>query len=96
MGVLLGPTGGYIIGFILAAYIIGKLSEKAENTAKSRLLINALNMSIGVLVIYACGVFQLMLVAEIGPGTALALGSHSFYAGRNRKNCSCRIYCFNS
>ena len=30
MGVLLGPTGGYIFGFILAAYLIGKLSEKAE------------------------------------------------------------------
>ena len=58
IGVLLGPTGGYIIGFILAAYIIGKLSEKTENNARSRLLINAFNMSIGVLVIYACGVFS--------------------------------------
>ena len=81
IGVLLGPTGGYIIGFILAAYIIGKLSEKAENTAKSRLLINALNMSTGILIIYACGVFQLMLVAEIGPGTALALGVIPFLPG---------------
>ena len=43
--------------------------------------INALNMSIGVLVIYACGIFQLMLVAEIGPGTALALGVIPFLPG---------------
>ena len=35
IGVLLGPTGGYIVGFILAAYVIGKLSEKTENAAKS-------------------------------------------------------------
>ncbi len=81
VGVLLGPTGGYIVGFILAAYIIGKLSEKAENAASPGLLINALNMSIGVLVIYACGISQLMLVAEIGPGTALALGVIPFLPG---------------
>jgi len=81
MGVLLGPTGGYIFGFILAAYIIGKLSEKVENADKSGLFINALNMSAGVLVVYACGFIQLMLVAEIGPGTALALGVIPFLPG---------------
>ena len=81
LGVLLGPTGGYIVGFILAAYIIGKLSERNENTARSGILINALNMSIGVLVIYACGVFQLMMVADVGPATALTLGAIPFLPG---------------
>jgi biotin transport system substrate-specific component len=38
-------------------------------------------MSMGVLVIYVCGVFQLMLVAEIGLGTALALGVMPFLPG---------------
>jgi biotin transport system substrate-specific component len=81
IGVLLGPTGGYIVGFILAAYIIGKLSEKTENSAKSGLLINAFNMSAGVLVIYACGVFQLMIMADIGAGAALTLGVIPFLPG---------------
>ena len=81
IGVLLGPTGGYIFGFILAAYLTGKLSEKAESTGKSRLVVNALNMSAGVLVIYALGVSQLMLVAEIGLGTALTLGAIPFLPG---------------
>lgn len=81
IGVLLGPTGGYITGFILAAYVIGKLSEKAENADKSGLFINALNMSAGVLILYACGFIQLMFVAEIGPGTALALGVVPFLPG---------------
>lgn len=81
MGVILGPTGGYVIGFILAAYIIGKLSEKTEKTDKSGILINAFNMSAGVLVIYACGFIQLMYVAEIGPGAALALGVIPFLPG---------------
>jgi biotin transport system substrate-specific component len=81
MGVLLGPTGGYIIGFILAAYIIGKFSEKVENAGKSGLFINALNMSAGVLIIYACGFIQLMFVAEVEPGAALALGVIPFLPG---------------
>lgn len=81
IGVLLGPTGGYIIGFILAAYIIGKLSEKTENSSRSGLLVNALNMSAGVLVIYLCGVFQLMMVAKIGPAAALTLGVIPFLPG---------------
>ncbi|AKB76839.1 Substrate-specific component BioY of biotin ECF transporter [Methanosarcina horonobensis HB-1 = JCM 15518] len=81
LGVLLGPTGGYIFGFILAAFLTGKLAEKAEDTEKSGLAINALNMSTGILIIYALGVFQLMLVAEIGLGTALTLGAIPFIPG---------------
>jgi len=79
MGVLFGSTGGYIIGFILAAYTVGKLSEKVENADKSSFFTNALNMSAGVLVIYACGFIRLMF--EIGPGAALALGVIPFLPG---------------
>lgn len=81
IGVILGPTGGYIIGFILAAYVIGKLSEKTENNSRRRFVINAFNMSIGILVIYTCGVFQLMMVAEMGFTTAFALGVLPFLPG---------------
>jgi len=81
MGVLLGPTGGYIIGFILAAYTIGRLSEKTEYTDKSRIFVNAFNMSAGVLIIYACGFIQLMAVAAIEPGPAIALGVIPFLPG---------------
>lgn len=81
IGVLLGPTGGYIIGFILAAYIIGKLSEKTEKSTRSPLLVNTLNMSAGIFVIYLCGVLQLMIVAQIGLGVALTLGAIPFLPG---------------
>ena len=81
IGVLLGPTGGYIFGFILAAYIIGKLSRKTGNGANSSFFINALNMSAGVLVIYACGAFRLMMVADFDLGKTLALGVISFLPG---------------
>lgn len=81
IGVLLGPTGGYIIGFILAAYIIGKLSEKTENSARPPLLVNALNMSAGIFIIYLCGVLQLTMMAKIGIGAALTLGVLPFLPG---------------
>ncbi|MDI9395418.1 MAG: biotin transporter BioY [Euryarchaeota archaeon] len=81
IGVLLGPTGGYIFGFIAAAFIVGKLAEKAEHAKKSGLAINALNMSTGILIIYALGVFQLMLVAEVGLWTAITLGLIPFIPG---------------
>ena len=81
IGVMFGPTGGYIIGFILAAYCIGKLSEKTENSARPGLFVNALNMSAGVLIIYLCGVFQLMMVTKIGLGAAFTLGALPFLPG---------------
>lgn len=81
LGVLFGPTGGYIFGFIAAAFLIGKLAEEAERAGKSGLAVNILNMSAGVLVIYALGVTQLMLVAEMGPGTAITLGAIPFIPG---------------
>jgi biotin transport system substrate-specific component len=81
IGVLLGPTGGYIIGFILAAYFIGKLSEKPENSTRSPQLVNALHMSAGVFVIYLCGILQLMIVAKIELGAAFTLGVIPFLPG---------------
>lgn len=81
LGVLFGPTGGYIFGFIAAAFFIGKLAEKAERAKKSGLAVNVLNMSAGILVIYALGVTQLMVIAEIGLGTALTLGALPFIPG---------------
>jgi biotin transport system substrate-specific component len=81
IGVLFGPTGGYIVGFVLAAYIIGKLSEKTENSSRSSWFVNAINMSAGVLVIYLCGVFQLMMITRLGLSAALALGVIPFLLG---------------
>lgn len=81
LGVLFGPTGGYIFGFIAAAFLIGKLAEEVERAGKSGLAVNVLNMSAGILVIYVLGVTQLMLVAEMGPRTAITLGAIPFIPG---------------
>lgn len=62
---LLGPTGGYLIGFVLAAYVVGALSERGWDRQPTP---TALAMVIGNLVIYACG---LLWLARFVPGEAL-------------------------
>lgn len=78
LGVILGPTGGYIIGFILAAFVIGYLSEKS---GKTDYLSNALYIGIGLVIIYALGVAQLVLVGKLDLLQAITLGVLPFVPG---------------
>ncbi len=75
-GVLLGPTGGYLWGFIAASFIIGIMTR--GNRKAWRL---ALALAIGTLVIYLCGLSQLMLVARLSPAQALWAGMIVFLPG---------------
>lgn len=78
LGVILGPTGGYIIGFIVAAFVIGYLSEKSGKTGY---LSNALYIGIGLVIIYALGVAQLTLVGKLELLQAITLGVLPFIPG---------------
>jgi len=71
LGVLMGPTGGYLIGFIAGAYIMGKL---IEIRGKPGFVWMALAMVVGHIALYALGVAQLMLVAKLSLGKAFAVG----------------------
>jgi biotin transport system substrate-specific component len=55
---LLGPTGGYLVGFVVAGGVVGWLAERGWDR---RLLWTALAMIIGNLVIYALGVTWLAI-----------------------------------
>ena len=70
-GVLIGPTGGYLTGFIVGAYVIGKLIELKK---KPGFLWMVSAMVIGHIALYALGVAQLMLVAKLSLGKAVAVG----------------------
>ena len=86
LGVLLGPTGGYLIGFVLGAWTVGWLTERHSGGERGdagpgpgRLLVAyALG---GMLVIYALGTLQLALVTGMGVREALAVGVVPFLAG---------------
>ncbi len=54
VGKFVGPTGGYLLGFAAAAYLIGIISE----SGRGRVTIDVLAMVAGTLIIYAFGVFH--------------------------------------
>jgi biotin transport system substrate-specific component len=78
----LGPTGGYLVGFVFAACIVGALSER---TWDRRVLSTIAAMVLGNLVIYACGLAWLLclvhfLAKPLGGGL-LAVGLYPFLIG---------------
>lgn len=74
--VLMGPTGGYLIGFILAAYLIGWLTEKGftSNTFNS-----LVTMLLGCIAVYAPGLLWLSLFT--GWANVLQAGFYPFLLG---------------
>lgn len=78
IGVLFGPTGGYLIGFVAAAYVIGKLIEARREAGLAWM---AFALFIGNLVIYSFGTFGLYLVAHLTLVKALMVGTVPFLIG---------------
>jgi len=78
MGVLFGPTGGYLIGFIAAAYVVGKLIELKE---KPGFVWTAFSMLIGLMVIYLFGVIQLSFIAKLSIKKSISVGALPFLIG---------------
>ena len=78
MGVLLGPTGGYLFGFIAAAYVIGKLIEIRE---KPDFIWILFAMVVGTIIIYLLGVTQLSLVAKLSVYKSISAGVLPFLIG---------------
>lgn len=69
LGVLFGSTGGYIIGFIFTALIVGFASDKFKGKALPLII----SMIIGVLICYAFGTAWFAVVyAKNGSPTSLA------------------------
>jgi biotin transport system substrate-specific component len=73
LGRLLGPTGGYLMAYPLAAFITGWLSERGMDR---RYLTSVAAMAAGLGTVFAGGV--LWLAASIGMPGALAAGLYPF------------------
>jgi biotin transport system substrate-specific component len=69
---------GYILGFILAAFIVGRLAERGASTTSIQ---TAALMVIGNLAIYAVGVTWLKFAIDSSWATALSLGVVPFLIG---------------
>ena len=73
-----GPNFGYLIGFVLAAFVCGLVAERGAD----RRVIGALPaMLLGEIAIYAIGVPWLAVDLHVGIGKALSFGFTPFVAG---------------
>ena len=78
MAVLMGPTAGYLFGFIPAAFATGWLAEKGwDRNAIS----TALAMAIGNAIIYVPGLTVLGTMLNATPSVTLGYGFLPFYMG---------------
>lgn len=69
--VILGATGGYLVGFVLAGALVGRLAELGWD----RRIGGAVGATaLGTIVIYAVGVPWLALAAGLSPADAIAKG----------------------
>lgn len=84
---LLGPTGGYLISYPLAAFVAGALAERGFDR---RYLSSVLAMTAGLAVVYAGGIAWLAWFAQpalFDLGGALRAGLYPFLAGDLVKIC---------
>ena len=78
IGRLLGPTGGYLLSYPIAAFVAGWL---AERTFDRRYITSLVAMSCGLAIIFTCGVLWLAAFAQpvaVGLPAALRTGLYPF------------------
>jgi len=77
---LLGPSGGYLVGFVAAAFVVGFLAERGWDR---RIWSMALAMLIGNIVLYTFGLSWLASwLARFSPDSSvLAVGLYPFIPG---------------
>jgi biotin transport system substrate-specific component len=78
--ILLGPTGGYLVGYVLGAWLTGYLIERSGSKSLHQAM---LAMTIGNLAIYLCGLSQLALF--VGIERVFFLGMLPFIMGDGLK-----------
>jgi biotin transport system substrate-specific component len=75
-GILVGPTGGYLVGFVVAAWLAGLLVRPGVSWPRL-----ALGLVASHLAVFVCGVSQLMLFTGQSFPLALELGVLPFLPG---------------
>ncbi len=93
LGVLLGPTGGYLWGFIFAALVVGAITEKTVGRNVEKKLTTSkygdgwmlLAFLCGEAALFACGVLQLSMTAQMSFYKAIMVGVLPFLPGEALK-----------
>jgi biotin transport system substrate-specific component len=74
LGIILGPTGGYLIGFFVGATIAAIIKKVAGEKLRGNLAIDALLLFVTLLTLYLIGWAQLGAVANLDMTAALFAG----------------------
>ncbi len=77
IGRIVGPTGGYLLGYLPAVFFIGYLSGKGAG----KIIADVAAMVCGALLVYACGVTWLKFLTSMTWAKALAVGMYPFLVG---------------
>lgn len=81
---LMGVTGGYLIAYPAAAYVVGRVLHPGSDRGSGRgvgRLRGLVGLSLGIVVIYLGGVSQLAILTRGEIGSILAMGVLPFLAG---------------
>jgi biotin transport system substrate-specific component len=70
-GRLLGPTGGYLMSYPLAAFVTGYLAQRGLDR---RYFTSVLAMAAGLAIVFTCGVLWLAFGAHAGLASAVSAG----------------------
>jgi biotin transport system substrate-specific component len=84
LGYLLGPTGGYLVGFLLAAVVIGAIAHRgleAKPLSEVPITMQVGALVAGLVVIYAVGVPWLASMTAYPLTEALTVGALIFIPG---------------
>ncbi len=74
---LLGPTGGYLVGFAVAAWMVGLISERLRGSIVG----DVLSVCVGVLAIYGVGVPWLKWMTGLSWSKSVWVGMIPFVVG---------------
>lgn len=77
LGILTGPTGGYIVGYVAAAWLTGFCIERLGHRVHKY----AVSMAIGMAVCYALGTLWFIYITSTGPGAAMMMCVVPFLPG---------------
>lgn len=81
---LIGPTGGYLFGYLVAAYVVGAMIERSKERTVKRAFFA---ITAGNLIVYFLGASYLS--SFVGLQKAMLLGIAPFVAGDLLKNIAC-------
>ena len=77
IGRIIGPTGGYLLGYLPVVFVIGLISEKFGR----RTITDLIAMLCGSAILYFCGVTWLKILTGMSWMKSLALGMVPFLLG---------------